>query len=87
MSNKDYNQFYYDENYQKKYINNQTLLGTKDFIYVNTYLNISEKHKLYVVNSEYYDDENFDPFRKNEGKYTLSAWKYALTMILLIMVV
>ena len=44
---------YYDDTYIKKFINNQTSLISNYSIYINYYLNISEKTKLIVVNSNY----------------------------------
>ena len=74
---------YYDESYKKKYINNQTLLKDGDYIYVNSYLNVSEKSKLYIINSD--EKDIFDYFKNENSKYILSTWKIALIMIIFLL--
>ena len=87
LSSKDYNVFYYVESYNntynKTYINNQTLLKEGDYIYVNSYLNVSEKSKLYIINSD--EKDIFDYFKNENSKYILSTWKIALIMIVFLL--
>ena len=83
LSSKDYNVLYYDESYKKIYINNQTLLKEGDYIYVNSYLNVSEKSKLYIINSD--EKDIFDYFKNENSKYILSTWKIALIMIVFLL--
>ena len=80
LSEQDNFMYYYGPNKDKIFINNQTLIEGENGIYINYYLNISQKSKLIVKenkNSTHYN--NFYTHRKKSKK--LSAWKIVLIVI------
>ena len=80
LSEQDNFMYYYGPNKDKVFINNQTLIEGENGIYINYYLNISQKSKLIVKenkNSTHYN--NFYTHRKKSKK--LSAWKIVLIVI------
>ena len=84
LSNQDYLMNYYDYDYNKIYINNQTLLKNEDYAYINYYLNISEKTKVLIVNENYNntDFNYYNSYSRNFNKKKgLATWKFVLIVI------
>ena len=84
LSNQDYLMNYYDYDYNKIYINNQTLLKNEDYVYINYYLNISEKTKVLIVNENYNntDFNYYNSYSRNfKNKKGLATWKFVLIVI------
>ena len=80
LSEQDNFMYYYGPNKDKIFINNQTLIEGENGIYINYYLNISQKSKLIVnkkTNSTNYNYYNTYPKKSKK----LAAWKIVLIVI------
>ena len=72
--------YYYDENRDKVFINNETSIEGGRRIYINHYLNISQKTNLIMKgnkNSTFYNYYNTHPKKSKK----LAAWKIVLLVI------
>ena len=80
LSEQDNFMYYYDENRDKVFINNQTSIEGGRRIYINYYLNISQKTNVIVkknINSTFYNYYNTHPKKSKK----LATWKIVLIVI------